>query len=553
MDNLLKKIPSTDTCDDSYQEDKYIDVDASLNCLIVQTRFPRFSYWNLNEIVRYAGFRAYCQPLGLITVAGILPQHWNFKLIDLNIDDRMEISETDWQWADLVCTGGMITQQESMIEFLREAGRRSKFRMVGGADPSSQPEIYEPLCEALTLGEGELSIPLWLDSCRAGKCCGVFKTLDKPDMCISPIPRYDLLDLKNYYMIGVQLQRGCPHHCEFCTITTLFGRKVRKKNLDQFFRELDLIYKLGHRGRVDIVDDNLAGNMIFFRREFLPALISWNEAHSYPYTYSAEVSLNTADNEEILTLMNEARFTEVFVGIETPNKKILEQTHKKINTTRPLRERIDAFYNHGLVVHSGFIVGFDAEDDGQDKIMIDFIRESGVMLAMVGLLVALPNTELYHRLEREGRLIHVGDKNQGINLDKSQKVKAVDQTTGGLNFKTLRDRKKIYEEFINIVTNIYSCKNFFTRITQNVIRLKVGRKPQKPDLKKILAFFKISAHMSMLGIWEAYWYWKTVIYLLIKDPDKIETALNYMSLYLHYRKQTGYIQESISKIKDIDI
>ena len=534
-------------------EDKYIDVDAPLNCLIVQTRFPRFSYWNLNEVVRLGGFHAYCQPLGLITVAALLPQHWNFKLIDLNINDDLEISEDDWSWADLVCTGGMITQQESMIDFLTEAGRRSKFRMVGGPDPSSQPGIYEPLCEALTLGEGELSIPLWIESCKEGKCTGTFSCKDKPELSLTPLPRYDLIDVKNYYMIGIQFQRGCPHHCEFCTISILYGRKIRQKSVAQFLSELDLIYNCGHRGRVDIVDDNLAGNTIFFRKEFLPALILWNESHNYPFTYSAEVSLNTADNEEILTLMNEARFSEVFVGIESPNKKILEQAHKKINTMRPLRERIDAFYKHGLVVHSGFIVGFDAEDDGQDKIMIDFIKESGVMLAMVGLLVALPNTALYSRLEKEGRLLHIGDESEAINLKKSDTVKAVDQTTGGLNFKTIRDRKKIYEEFLNIVTDIYSCKNFFERITQNVLRLKITRKPQKPDLKKILAFFNISARMSMLGIKKAYLYWKTVIFLLIKDPDKIETALNYMTLYLHYNKQTRYIQESISKIKDIEI
>lgn len=537
----------------TYSTDKAIDVDADLNCLIVQTRFPKYSYWNLNDMVRLGGFRAYCQPLGLLTVASILPQHWKFKLIDLNIDDKLEISESDWEWADLVCTGGMITQQDSMIEFLIEAGARSKFRMVGGADPTSQPEIYEPVCEALTLGEGELSIPLWLESCRSGKCTGVFKSSSRPDLCLTPLPRYDLIDLKNYYMIGVQLQRGCPHHCEFCTITTLFGRKVRQKSLDQFFSELDLIYNLGHRGRVDIVDDNLAGNMIFFRKEFLPSLIQWNTDHSNPFTYSAEVSLNTADNEEILTLMGKALFTEVFVGIESPNKKILEQTHKKINTTRPLKDRIDAFYNHGIIVHSGFIVGFDAEDDGQDKIMIDFIKNSGVMLAMVGLLVALPSTELYYRLEKEDRLIHVGDKNQGLNLRKSGKVKSVDQTTGGLNFKTLRDRKKIFDEFMNIVTDIYSCKNFFSRIVQNVLRLKLARTPQKPDIKKIIAFFRISFLMSISGIRVMCLYWKYVLYLLIKDKDKLEIALNYMALYLHYKKQTRYIGENISKIKEINI
>ena len=541
---------------------KYIDVDSGLHCLMIQTAFSKYSYWNYIDSIKMAGFKAYAVPLGLITVAALLPKHWQFKLIDMNIDGNEKISEEDWAWADIVCLGGMITQQVQMLEVASMARERGKFVVIGGADPSSQPHVYEPVADALLLGEGELNISMWLESCRRGECQGTFKSEGRANMCEVPIPRYDLVHLMDYHLVGIQFARGCPHHCEFCSVIELFGRVPRRKRVAQFIEELECIYKAGFRGRVDVVDDNFIGNIKVVKDELLPAMIEWNTMRGAPFSFSAELSLNAAEQPRLLQQMHRAGFRDVFVGIETPDEDVLKFTNKKINTTRSILERVEEFYKHGLVVHAGFILGFDNEKKGMDKKFIPFIRDCGVVLAMMGLLVALPGTKLYKRLQAEGRLLDFSnDQDANVSSLEDSNLKlgnlesdlnVVDQTTGGLNFKTIRDRKEIYEEYKNIITNIYSPRAYMKRIVDAMLRLKKRRYiPNPANWKQDLwSLWVICYRMSLSDA--CFYFWYGIFKLLFKDPSKVPLALEYMCLYFHFKKQTKYVIRNINKMQAIE-
>jgi len=372
-----------------------------VRCLLVQVRFSAFSFWNFVAACETMGASTPSPPLGLLTVAALLPQHWQFRLLDLN---TRPFSEEDWAWADLVCVGGMLPQQAGMLAVIERARRDGKFVAVGGSDPTSQPDVYAA-ADARVLGEGESAIPVWLESWRAGEPRGVFREREKPDVTRTPVPRYDLLDFGCYAQIGVQYSRGCPFNCEFCDIIELFGRVPRTKTAEQLLGELDRLRELGYSGAVDIVDDNFIGNKRDVKRLLLPALIAWSERHGRPFFFTTEASMNLADDDELLGLMRAAGFRLVFMGIETPDPDLLRMTQKRQNTMRPIVERVRKLYDYGIVVTGGFIMGFDGEKRGADRAMVGLVEESGICLAMVGLLVALPTTQLTRRLVREGRLM----------------------------------------------------------------------------------------------------------------------------------------------------
>ncbi len=339
-------------------------------------------------------------PLGLITVAALLPSQWSIQLVDLNV---REITDEEWESADVICVGGMLPQQPCILDIISRANHDGKYVVVGGPDPSSQPEVYSQ-ADALVLGEGENTIPLWLESWRRGEPNGVFESEDKPDITTSPIPRFELLDFSDYVNAGVQFSRGCPFNCEFCDIIELYGRVPRSKTTDQILAELDYLYELGYRGMVDLVDDNFIGNKRIVK-PMLRALAAWCKEKKYPFFFSIEATMNLADDEELLDLMRQADFRFVFMGIETPVPELLALTQKRVNSMKPIVERVNKIYEYGIVVTAGFILGFDNEQRGNDRVMIACIQDTGIVIAMVGLLVALPNTQLTRRLQSERRLI----------------------------------------------------------------------------------------------------------------------------------------------------
>jgi radical SAM superfamily enzyme YgiQ (UPF0313 family) len=372
-----------------------------LNCLLVYPEFSQFSFWNTKEAIQTSGAKATTPPLGLLTVAAILPQHWNFKLLDLN---AYEFNEADWQWADLICTGGMLPQQQGLLDLLEKANDDGKFICVGGPDPSSQPELYRK-ADALVLNEGEVTIPQWIAAWEKGDPTGTFSDETKPDISTSPIPRHDLVDINDYYYMGVQYARGCPFNCEFCDIIELFGRKPRHKSPSQFLAELEAIHKTGFRGYIEIVDDNFIGNKRNVKRELLPALIKWQKKNRRPFYFGTEATMNLADDDKLLEMMQKAEFKWVFMGIETPDPDLLVQTQKSHNTMRPIVERVNQIYRYGIIVTAGFIMGFDNEKPNTGASINRCIEDAGICMAMIGLLVALPKTQLTRRLIKENRLM----------------------------------------------------------------------------------------------------------------------------------------------------
>jgi radical SAM superfamily enzyme YgiQ (UPF0313 family) len=528
--------------------------DEPLRCLLVQVRFSAFSFWNFVAACETMGASTPSPPLGLLTVAALLPQHWQFRLLDLN---TRPFSEEDWAWADLVCVGGMLPQQAGMLAVIERARRDGKFVAVGGSDPTSQPDVYAA-ADARVLGEGESAIPVWLESWRAGEPRGVFREREKPDVTRTPVPRYDLLNFGCYAQIGVQYSRGCPFNCEFCDIIELFGRVPRTKTAEQLLGELDRLRELGYSGAVDIVDDNFIGNKRDVKRLLLPALIAWSERHGRPFFFTTEASMNLADDDELLGLMRAAGFRLVFMGIETPDPDLLRMTQKRQNTMRPIVERVRKLYDYGIVVTGGFIMGFDGEKRGADRAMVGLVEESGICLAMVGLLVALPTTQLTRRLVREGRLMDFTGKVVSTEAEAASSARAegsmvevVDQTLAGLNFVTTRDRLEIFEEYESVVRTLYDPQVYFDRVLRTGLALgsSVPRWPSLWELRRnLLGFWRVSLALSADP--ETRWrYWRNVLRLALRGPMVLEQMMRMMGFYVHIRDQTRYLYAALGRQK----
>jgi radical SAM superfamily enzyme YgiQ (UPF0313 family) len=370
------------------------------NVLMIYPRFQANTFWNFPEACKLFGARYTTAPLGLITVAAMLPAHWNVRLVNRNTED---VADKDFSWAHMVMTGGMIVQQIDALRIIRLAQKHGKPVIVGGPDATSSPHVYEE-ADFRILGEVEDIIAQFIAAWDAGERSGDFIAEKfQIDVTRTPAPRFELLKTEHYMYLGVQFSRGCPFTCEFCDIIELYGRVPRTKTPRQMLAELQSLYDLGHRGHVDFVDDNLIGNRKSLRI-FLPELIAWQQTYDYPFEFSTEASINLADDHELLELMRRTNFFAVFVGIESPDPETLIHTRKKQNTRRDLAASIHKIYSAGLFVTAGFIVGFDTEKVSIADAMVDLIDEAAIPVAMVGLLCAAPNTQLARRLESEGRL-----------------------------------------------------------------------------------------------------------------------------------------------------
>jgi len=523
--------------------------DIPLRCLLVQPRFESTNYWNFVESARAIGAKATAPPLGLMTVAALLPQSWEFEIVDLNV---RALSDDAWNRADLVCTGGMLPQQPGILELIARANQDNKFIAVGGPDPTSQPDIY-CAANAVVVGEGENTIPLWLSSWRSGQPQGRFESPDKPDVTTTPIPRFDLISFDDYLHVGVQSSRGCPYNCEFCDIIELFGRRPRVKKPEQFVAELQRLYDLGYRGWVDFTDDNFIGNRKLIK-PLLVALCQWNQSHNYPFVFSTEASINLADDDELLVLMREAQFRYVFLGIESPDEETLIHTQKRINTVQPIIDRVRKIYDHGISIAAGLIIGFDSDKPRTDGPMIRFIQESGIALSMVGLLSALPNTQLTRRLARERRLIDadhrwLSDGNPHYELRSNE---SRDQTIGGLNFVTMRDRVEIYRELRQIIESVYSPRAFMDRVLDTTGRIKIKNKhlPNLWEGRRMIRGFR-TIFWRMLADPRTRWlYLRNFFRAAMMGPTRFEYAHTIMGSFLHFDAQTHKMLKALDESID---
>jgi radical SAM superfamily enzyme YgiQ (UPF0313 family) len=441
------------------------------NILLVYPRFAQDTFWNFAETCKLFGARCPAAPLGLITMAAMLPPAWNVRLIDRNAE---ELTDADLDWADLVMTGGMLPQQRDTITVIDLAHSHGKPVAVGGPAVTSTPEVYGS-ADFRVLGEAEGVIDQFIAAWEAGEKSGRYE-VEKftVDVTKSPIPRFSLLKFDYYLNIGVQFSRGCPFTCEFCDIIELYGRVPRAKTNAQMLAELDELYRLGYRGHVDFVDDNLIGNKKAVRT-FMPELRAWLERHDFPFEFTTEASVNLADDDDFLAAMSEANFVGVFMGIESPDSDTLIAMKKKQNTRRSLADSIHKVYAAGMWVTAGFIVGFDSEKGSVADGMIELIEEASIPVCMVGLLYALPNTQLTRRLAKEGRLHPAPDPRLGV---------AGDQCTEGLNFDTLRPRTQILDDYKRVLEKVYDPAAYAGRLKRLNSMLKskgLGRQSRIDD------------------------------------------------------------------------
>ncbi|MBM4071217.1 MAG: DUF4070 domain-containing protein [Planctomycetes bacterium] len=425
-----------------------------VRCLLIYPRFSEYSFWNFSFVARIRGCRYNMPPLGLLTVAALLPANWEFRLADLNTCD---LNPADVDWADVVFTGGMITQRLEVLRLIKMVHEHNKPVVVGGPDCTSVPGWYHE-ADFLVLDEAEITLPDFIKAWEAGEKSGRFEAHGrKPDVTQSPIPRFDLARFSNYLYIGIQCSRGCPYTCEFCDIIELYGRVPRFKTPDQIIVELNTLYEAGYRGHVDFVDDNFIGNKKA-AKELLTRIIAWQDERNWPFFFSTEATITLASDPVMLDLMKRADFRGIFVGIETPDPAILRQTQKKQNTLKPIADSIRKINESGMLVLAGFILGFDEEKPGAGEALVACVEETRIGVAMTGLLASLPNTQLERRLAREGRALMRPESGPGMRPEE------LDQMTAGLNFVTRRPRIEILKEYSNALKRIYSPKSFFERV-----------------------------------------------------------------------------------------
>ena len=365
-----------------------------LKVLLVYPRYPD-SFWSFKYALRFINKKAAHPPLGLLTVAAMLPADWSKRVIDMNVK---KVTDDDLRWADYVFISAMIIQKQSVREVLNRCQALGVKTVAGGPLFTMEPEEY-PLVDHLVLGEAEVTLPPFLQDLEQGTAGHVYSTSERPSMDSTPVPAWELINTKDYACMSVQFSRGCPYDCEFCDITSLYGRKPRLKNTSQFIGELDAIYNIGWRGSVFVVDDNFIGNKKALKNEVLPAMIDWMEKHKYPFTFITEASINLADDPALMVLMKHAGFNHVFVGIETPSEESLKECNKFNNVNRNLIAAVKQIQNYGMEVSAGFIVGFDSDTPSIFERQISFIQQSGIVTAMVGLLSAPKGTRLFERLK----------------------------------------------------------------------------------------------------------------------------------------------------------
>ncbi len=505
------------------------------NVLLIFPQFNPNSFWNLQTVCDISGARCPEPPLGLITVAALLPKAWNVRLVNRNAH---AVTDGDLDWADLVMTGGMIPQQEDTLALIRLCHARGKPVAVGGPDPTSSPEVY---CDAdfLVLGEAEGVIDEFIAAWRGGAQSGVFEAPKfQVDVTKSPIPRFDLLNPHDYLYVGVQFSRGCPFNCEFCDIIELYGRVPRAKSNDQMLAELERLYAIGHRGHVDFVDDNLIGNKKALKR-FLPELAAWQRARGYPFKFSTEASMNLADDAQLLQMLRAANFFAVFMGIESPDPDILVSTQKKQNTRRDMAESVHRIYDAGMFVLAGFIVGFDAEKDGVGAAMVEAIDAMSIPVAMVGLLTALPNTQLTRRLEREGRLLPFETSKGG------------DQCTAGLNFITKRARSSVLRDFRTVLQGVYSPAAYFGRVRAMGLALNLPDHPTQTTAhetkRDLRALMRLTWIMTFRRPDLRPYFWRTLWVCARQNLLALEYVLTMMLFYLHLGTFANVLIEDLDR------
>jgi radical SAM superfamily enzyme YgiQ (UPF0313 family) len=490
-----------------------------MKVLLVSPQYPD-SFWSYKYALRFISKKAALPPLGLITVSAMLPETWQKRLVDMNVDSLLT---SDIRWADFVFISAMYIQRDSASMVIDECVRQG-VKIVGGGPLFTQDYQNYPQVDHLVLNEAEITLPLFLKDLSEGNPAKVYMTDKFPDITSTPVPDYHLLSVKSYASMNIQISRGCPFSCDFCEITSLFGHKVRIKSAHQIVAELDKLYELHWRRPVFVVDDNFIGNKKAIKYELLPVMKEWMIRHNYPFTFNTEASIDLSDDPELMLLMADTGFDSVFIGIETPEENSLNECNKVQNKNRDLVQSVRKIQKSGLQVSGGFIVGFDNDSPSVFQRQIDFIQKSGIVSAMVGLLNAPKNTRLYARLKAENRLTVEAS---GNNTDLS------------MNFIPKMNNQDLVRGYKKIIHDIYTTKPYYKRIRQLLTNYNPEfKKPLKLNYTHLSAILKSIFIIGMLNKGRRQ-YWKLLIWTLFRRPALVSDALTFSIYGYHFRKVFG--------------
>jgi radical SAM superfamily enzyme YgiQ (UPF0313 family) len=489
-----------------------------MKALLVYPEWPD-TYWSFKHALPFEGKRSSFPPLGLLTVASMLPKTWQKRLIDINV---RPLTDADLSWADVVMVSAMLVQKDSMLDVLARCRALGLRTVVGGPITSCMPELASH-ADHIVVGEAEELMDDLTDGLEKGAARALYKAAELPGLNSTPLPDVDLIDRRYYSSMAIQYSRGCPFNCEFCDIIEIYGRRPRMKTPAQMVAELELLYSRKWRGAIFIVDDNFIGNKRKVK-ELLPVIAEWNARHGRPFRFYTEASVNLADDTELLQMMKDAGFERVFLGIETPAEESLKEAQKMQNTRRSLLENVRRIQSYGMEVMAGFIVGFDNDPEDIFDRQVNFIRDSAIPLAMVGLLQALPGTQLYRRLQNEGRLLQDG---HGNNVDCK------------LTFVPRMDAERLLEGYRSIIRQIYHPAVYYARVHDFLAQYRPG--PVGSGHSVCLSDLRALAHSVIRqGIFSrhAFSYWKLFLVAATRYRSAFGAAIRLAIMGYHFEKLT---------------
>jgi len=492
-----------------------MDMNKQLKILLVNPEVPN-TFWSLKSALKFVSKKALLPPLGLLTVAAMLPESFEKKLIDTN---TVKLCDRHIKWADYVFISAMVIQKKSVDHIIERCKRLNVKIVAGGPLFTAFPEAYLNI-DHLILKEAEITLPAFLNDLKIGCPDSYYTSREKPDLKNTPIPQWDLINMKKYAVMGIQYSRGCPFNCDFCDITALLGHKVRTKTTSQIINELESLYVNKWRGDVFFVDDNFIGKRQQLKNELLPAIIDWMDKRNHPFAFNTQASIDMVDDEELMILMTRAGFDCVFIGIESPNEESLAECNKKQNAGRDIVAAIKKIQQFGMQVQAGFIVGFDSDKPGVFNKLISLIQDSGVVTAMVGLLNAPRGTKLYKKLMNENRLTRLPT---GDNMDYT------------MNFIPKMDIHELLDGYQEVLNTIYSQKYYCKHIKTFLENYNFSNKTRlKVRYSGIKAFFRSMWRIGMIEKGKIH-YWLLLLWSL-KDPRRLPLAVR-LSIYgFHFRK-----------------
>jgi len=475
------------------------------------------TFWGFNNALKFISKKVNEPPLGLLTVASMLPLQWEKKLVQMKCEP---LKDKHLEWADMVFIGAMSIQQASARQVIDRCKKEGLKVVAGGPLFSIEPEAFADV-DHLVLNEAETTLPPFLEDLKNGCAKHIYTSAEFPDMDTTPAPMWELIKMKNYATIGLQYSRGCPFNCDFCNITSLYGHLVRTKTRAQVIAELESLYLRGWHGRVFFVDDNFIGNRKKLKEDILPAMIQWMQRRGHPFEFKTEASINLADDDLLMTLMVQAGFNAVFVGIETPDEQNLGECNKVMNKNRDLLASVKKIQDKGIQVDAGFIVGFDNDAPSTFDQLSAFIKDSGIITAMVGLLNAPRGTNLFKRLDQEGRLL---EEFSG------------DNTGMVMNFIPKMDLQKLMKGYNKIIISIYSPEHYYKRVKSYLEKhIPAQNRKFTVHLNDIKALSKSIVRLGIVDK-ERLHYWNLFFWAMFKCPRQFPSAITYAIYGFHFRK-----------------